>query len=509
MDRPLSPGELLARLAAARLHREPPAGPVAAVVPAGRHGLHVAFDGGPGVRLDTRPGRGALLLLDRRPPRIRGGRGAWPPLAGLADRLLRGSRLLAVSTCSLPPAVALWFPGEVVLEWVAAPGGGSLVLREGGEVREGIGRVPPPAIPAWEPPPADAPLPDRLVLAGPPGFDPAGEPRASWAGRLELREPAPGEEGAPFLEAGAAWYAAALEAERLASLRRRGLRRLAAEGRRARRALAAIEREEGAAPDPAALRRRADALLAAGPALAREEGVFVVPDPWEPGRRVRVEAEPPGAPPHRVAERLYRRAAKAERGIAARARRREELAARLALLAEVAAALERADTAGEILAAGERFPELGLPVPSDEERLTGAVRRPAPGGRDLPRVLRSPSGYEVLVGRSARGNDRLTFHLAGPDDWWFHVRGRPGAHVILRGAGRGEPPEEDLLFAARAAARGSGAPAGERVEVWVTRRRHVRKPRGAPPGTVTVRRARTVLVEVPPPGNPGIPGGSR
>jgi NAD(P)H-hydrate epimerase len=37
------------------------------------------------------------------------------------------------------------------------------------------------------------------------------------------------------------------------------------------------------------------------------------------------------------------------------------------------------------------------------------------------------------VGRSARENDRITFHEASPDDLWFHARGLPGAHVILKG----------------------------------------------------------------------------
>ncbi len=501
----LSPGELLALVTARRLAADPPRGPVVGVAPVARHGLHVSFEGGPGLRLDTLPGRGTVLLLDRHPPRVRGGRGAWPPLAGLADRLLRGGTLEAVAVSLRPVAVGLWFAGELALEWITSPGGGALLLRRGSETRERLGNPRAREVPRWEPPGLAAPPVERLV---PEGLPPDG-PRASAAGVIGLRPAGPAGEGLDPAASGAAWYPVALACEELAGRRRRGLRRLAAEGRRIRRALAALDREEAAAPDPERLRREAGALLAAGNALAREGDRFRVPDPWDPGRELLVPADPPGAAPHAVADRLYRRAARVERGRAARERRRSELARRLALLEEVRASLEAADTAAEIDAAGAGFRRLGLPTPGDEERLAGSPRRGSAGRRDLPRVLRSPSGLEVLVGRSARGNDRLTFHLAAPEDWWLHVRDRPGAHVVVRGAGRTELAGDDLLFAARAAAAASSAPPGEAVDVWVTRRKHVRKPRGAPPGAVSVRRARTVRVTVPPRGEGPPVAGSR
>ena len=41
-------------------------------------------------------------------------------------------------------------------------------------------------------------------------------------------------------------------------------------------------------------------------------------------------------------------------------------------------------------------------------------------------------GLEVLVGRSARQNEVVTFQLAAGGDLWFHARGLPGSHVVLR-----------------------------------------------------------------------------
>jgi predicted ribosome quality control (RQC) complex YloA/Tae2 family protein len=37
-----------------------------------------------------------------------------------------------------------------------------------------------------------------------------------------------------------------------------------------------------------------------------------------------------------------------------------------------------------------------------------------------------PGGWQVLVGRTDADNDSLSFRVARPDDWWFHVRGMPG-----------------------------------------------------------------------------------
>ena len=43
-----------------------------------------------------------------------------------------------------------------------------------------------------------------------------------------------------------------------------------------------------------------------------------------------------------------------------------------------------------------------------------------------------PGGWIVLAGRTDADNDRLSLKVARPNDWWFHVRGMPGSHVVLR-----------------------------------------------------------------------------
>lgn len=112
------------------------------------------------------------------------------------------------------------------------------------------------------------------------------------------------------------------------------------------------------------------------------------------------------------------------------------------------------------------------------------------------RVYRTSSGREIRAGRSAKGNDELTFHHSAPEDIWMHVREAPGSHVILRwGRKEQNPPEADIAEAALVAAVLSRARGSTVVPVAWTRRKYVRKPRKAPPGAVVPERTQTVFVE--------------
>jgi predicted ribosome quality control (RQC) complex YloA/Tae2 family protein len=118
--------------------------------------------------------------------------------------------------------------------------------------------------------------------------------------------------------------------------------------------------------------------------------------------------------------------------------------------------------------------------------------------------LRYPlaGGWEVLAGRSDADNDRLSLKLARPDDLWFHVRGMPGSHVILRARPDRQPDRDTLRRAAAIAAYHSKARDGGTVAVSCTEARHVSKPRGASPGTVAIRKERIIKVR------PGLPPGA-
>ena len=101
----------------------------------------------------------------------------------------------------------------------------------------------------------------------------------------------------------------------------------------------------------------------------------------------------------------------------------------------------------------------------------------------------------VSAARLLRENHRLTFKLASPEDFWFHAQGVPGAHVVVR-TERREPrlPARTLEEAASIAAWYSDAREQSWADVQWTRRKYVRRPRGAAPGTVVLKKFETLRV---------------
>lgn len=105
-----------------------------------------------------------------------------------------------------------------------------------------------------------------------------------------------------------------------------------------------------------------------------------------------------------------------------------------------------------------------------------------------------PGGWEALAGKTDADNDILSLRTARANDLWFHVHGLPGSHVILRGP-EGEMATNDLIKAAAAiAAWHSKARNAGIVPVSCTEAKNVSKPRGAKPGTVRIKREKTIKV---------------
>jgi predicted ribosome quality control (RQC) complex YloA/Tae2 family protein len=133
-----------------------------------------------------------------------------------------------------------------------------------------------------------------------------------------------------------------------------------------------------------------------------------------------------------------------------------------------------------------------------EQELTDAGYLRRPRQRRRVRGVSEPRAYEVdgfavLVGRSSRDNDHVTFRLAAPEDLWFHARALPGAHVILKVAGR-QPEEQTIERVAAIAAYHSAGREATAVEVDITERRNVWKPKGVRSGVVRYRGERTLRV---------------
>jgi predicted ribosome quality control (RQC) complex YloA/Tae2 family protein len=307
-----------------------------------------------------------------------------------------------------------------------------------------------------------------------------------------LPEPVPGWEtedrrDAPTMNAAAERYFAELIARReLARRREERIREL-------RKALAKLGAEEelrrreiADAGEAAFIQSAASALMVAADSFAKGSGTYRTEDPRNGAMR-EVTLDPKlGARAN--AEALYRRARKLRRRETLAAGKLPALAARRRLLEEELALVPTLS----LEALSPQSPGRGA-----QREAGGATAKAAPGIREY----RSPHGWRILVGKSGAGNDRLTGRIAAPEDYWFHVRDYPGAHVVLKGAG-GEPPEEEIRAAASVAAWHSGARTERLVDVAYTKRKNVRKVKGGPPGKVLLSGESTVRVR------PALPAGA-
>jgi predicted ribosome quality control (RQC) complex YloA/Tae2 family protein len=309
-----------------------------------------------------------------------------------------------------------------------------------------------------------------------------GEGREAWP----LPEPLPGKEGswgglAPasrppsWIEASALLLGERVRGERFDRRRRAVLAEAHREVRRLSRLLVHLEQDLAGLPDAASLRRHGEALLAAPSAVATGASEAAIPDPHAPGAFLRVSLDPRLSAPAN-ADRLFGRARRVDRS-------RQQIEARLA---ETRRALEeaRAKEARALEARDLADVETG---PSRHEE-----HREDPAAGRGPRHYLTSRGLSLLVGRGARENHHLTFAVARPEDLWFHARDVPGAHAILRD-NEGRATAEDLREAAEVAAFFSDARGHAKVDVHVTRRKHVRPARGGM-GRVNVTHSDTLRV---------------
>ena len=95
----------------------------------------------------------------------------------------------------------------------------------------------------------------------------------------------------------------------------------------------------------------------------------------------------------------------------------------------------------------------------------------------------SSDGYHIYVGKNNFQNDELTFKFANGGDWWFHAKGMPGSHVIVKSEGQ-DLPDRVFEEAGRLAAYYSKGRDNEKVEIDYLERKNVKKPNGSKPGFV-------------------------
>ena len=119
----------------------------------------------------------------------------------------------------------------------------------------------------------------------------------------------------------------------------------------------------------------------------------------------------------------------------------------------------------------------------------GYIKKRHPGGKK-PKITSKPfhyissDGYHMYVGKNNFQNEELTFKFATGNDWWFHAKGVPGSHVIVKAEGDSDMPDATFEEAGRLAAYYSQNRGNEKVEIDYIQKKHVKKPKGGKPGFV-------------------------
>lgn len=111
------------------------------------------------------------------------------------------------------------------------------------------------------------------------------------------------------------------------------------------------------------------------------------------------------------------------------------------------------------------------------------------------KIFISPAGEEIWVGKSARDNDKLSFHYAKGSDWWLHAHNYPGSHVVIRTDKDKDPQEETIKDALELAIRYSKAKGQVEGEVTVSQPKWLKSVKGCP-GKVMVSKHRVLRVRL-------------
>lgn len=162
---------------------------------------------------------------------------------------------------------------------------------------------------------------------------------------------------------------------------------------------------------------------------------------------------------------------------------------------------------------GDEIKHLGsiaasLDIASSEEDLVqikeemmeyGYVKRKNTGGKKVKVTSRpyhyiSSDGYDIYVGKNNFQNDELSFKFASGNDWWFHAKGQPGSHVIVKSKNE-ELPDRTFEEAGKLAAYYSKGRQAPKVEIDYTQKKNLRKPTGGKPGFVVYYTNYSLLIE--------------
>lgn len=191
------------------------------------------------------------------------------------------------------------------------------------------------------------------------------------------------------------------------------------------------------------------------------------------------------------AQNYFKLAKKSARGKDVVIRHMEKNQKRLAEIEEFIMKIETSLTMDQIIELQAKLAEKGIFLPKIKSAKKG-------GKKAMEGILQfvSSDGLKILVGKNAQASEKLLSQFSSPEDFWFHTKDVPGAHIIVKNSQRlREPPIETAFEAARlAASHSSLKEAQNKITIIYTKRKYVKKIRGAEAGKVIYKNVKTILV---------------
>ncbi len=207
----------------------------------------------------------------------------------------------------------------------------------------------------------------------------------------------------------------------------------------------------------------------------------------ENNKEITIELDPE-LEPYENAEKYFNKYEKAKKSVKFLKIELQKLENERIYLEEVENSLEQAKNSQELAEIEEELIEEGY--------ISNQQKNPNKRDKKMPPLkFISSDGYQILVGRNNKQNDKLTKKIANNQDTWLHVKEIAGSHTIIKNDTGKKIPEQTLYEAAVIASYHSKAKQSSNVPVDYTKVKYVKKPKGVKPGLVNYRKHKTLYVD--------------
>ncbi len=261
---------------------------------------------------------------------------------------------------------------------------------------------------------------------------------------------------------------------------------------KAERLVAKLHAKREAAGRAEGIRREGELLKAHMGEVCKGMKEICLPDFGASGGRVKIQLDPRLSPAENL-ERCFRRYRKAKASAAGIDEQIASAEERMGQLEAIAERLSGVSSLEEVERLEEEAAAEGL-VPRKPEKPARPKRRDPLA----PSRFSSADEFDMLVGRNKIQNDHLVLHLARGNDMWLHVQGAEGSHVVVRVPSGKSVPKETLLDAANLAVHFSKMRKSGSGHIVYAQCKHVRKPKGSPPGHFTYSNNKSLYIRLDP-----------